>query len=490
MFRPLSVIAFTLCLSALSLGTTYHVAQSGKDTNPGTADKPFKTIQHGIDLAAAGDTILVHTGKYVGRAIIHKPLTLMAASGEKPIIDGTGVAVPEDGSGLVLIENTHDVTVKGFTVRNYKTSSSTLVPIGIFVQGTGDNIQILNNFVTKIETNGTNANTINAFGIAVYANSKEGPITNLVIDGNEVSYTKTGSSETVTVNGNVDGFRVTNNHVHDVNNIGIVCIGYENTSPIEGKDYARNGLVADNTVSSVSSLKNPAYHGERGADGIYVDGGADIVIERNNVRTSDIGIEVTSEHNGRNASGVIVRSNLLTANYVVGLSIGGYARSKGGTKNCTFVNNTFYQNDTTKSSSGEFQVQFNTADNIFKNNILVASKQGVLISSLNGANSSVGVVSDYNVYYAPANLSWRWNSHNYTSLAAFVAGTGNDAHSTFALPKFVNPTTGNFRLQDGSAGIDSGQNLGPDVLGLMDLDGNTRVQGSQVDDGCYERMVS
>jgi hypothetical protein len=46
---------------------TYVVDQAAPgaaDTNPGTEEKPFKTIQHAADLATPGDTVCVMTGKY------------------------------------------------------------------------------------------------------------------------------------------------------------------------------------------------------------------------------------------------------------------------------------------------------------------------------------------------------------------------------------------------------------------------------------------
>ena len=42
----------------------YHVAKTGCDTNPGTQERPFFTIQRAADIAAAGDTVIVHEGVY------------------------------------------------------------------------------------------------------------------------------------------------------------------------------------------------------------------------------------------------------------------------------------------------------------------------------------------------------------------------------------------------------------------------------------------
>jgi len=283
----------------------------------------------------------------------------------------------------------------------------------------------------------------------------------------------------------VDEFQVTGNLIHDVNNIGIDCIGFEGTSPIKGQDQARNGYVALNTVYNVTSLTNPAYAGSQSADGIYVDGGMSIVIERNIVHNADIGIEVTSEHLGKVASDVIVRSNLDYFCNVVGLSIGGYDVHRGGTLNCTFVNNTFYENDTTNSGSGEFQIQFYTKGNVFKNNILSASAQGVFISEAAAAGTP-GLVSDYNLFFTQADPSWMWGTQTYSDLASFEHASHGDSHSKFTSPSFASASTEDFRLATGSAARKAGINLGTAVEGTLDLGGSPRAASGHVDLGSYE----
>src|SRR5262245_39774042 len=41
------------------------VAVSGSDTGPGTADRPWATINHAAEQAVAGDTVIVRGGYYV-----------------------------------------------------------------------------------------------------------------------------------------------------------------------------------------------------------------------------------------------------------------------------------------------------------------------------------------------------------------------------------------------------------------------------------------
>jgi len=448
---------------------------------------PWRTIQHACQVSKSGDTVLVGDGIYNERVTILHPMSLQNAAGAKPVIDGTNIAVPGSDAALVLVKNVNGVTVQGFEIRNFRTSNSDLVPAGILIEGKADQVVVRGNLVDSIENNGSVPGSINAFGIAVYGNSAKGGITHLTIDHNEVRNTKTGNSETVTINGNVDGFAVTNNMVHDVNNIGIDCIGFEGTSPIKGQDQARNGYVGLNTVYNVTSILNPSYSGSQSADGIYVDGGASIVIERNIVHNSDIGIEVTSEHGGKVASQVTVRSNLIFSNTICGLSIGGYDSQRGGTLNCAFVNNTLYENDTENSGSGEFQIQFHTKGNVFKNNILYASIQGVVISEPSGAGIP-GVVSDYNLFFTSGTPMFMWGAKSCTSLASFERLSLGDKHSKFSNPLFVDPSSGNLRLAAGSIAIGAGINLGATIEGALDLIGAPRVIGGSIDLGCYESL--
>ena len=64
-------------------------------------------------------------------------------------------------------------------------------------------------------------------------------------------------------------------------------------------DSARDGVIRGNTVWNVDSYGNPAYGTDRSADGIYVDGGRDVLVEGNVVHDVNIGIEFASEHAGR-----------------------------------------------------------------------------------------------------------------------------------------------------------------------------------------------
>ena len=46
------------------MNKVYHVSKNGSETNIGTAQAPFLTIQKAADIAVAGDRIVVHEGLY------------------------------------------------------------------------------------------------------------------------------------------------------------------------------------------------------------------------------------------------------------------------------------------------------------------------------------------------------------------------------------------------------------------------------------------
>jgi hypothetical protein len=474
---------------------TFSVATTGSDANDGSAAHPWRTIQHAMNTAEGGSMIAVASGVYneivtVRHSGSAKGLTILtAAKGAHPIIDGTGLPIPNDEYGLVTLNTVSFVRVSGFEIRNYTSTSAALDPIGIYIVGAGGNIQILNNRIHDIRTTGKTDN-FDALGIAVYGTAAPASLNRIVIDGNELDHLVTGFSESLALTGNVQYFEVTGNRIHDNDNIGIDVSGYEQMSPQAAYDRARNGYVAGNTVYSITSLHNPAYQGQESADGIYIEGGADVVVERNLVHDADLGIEVASEHAGRVSEAVTVRSNIVYASNQVGISIGGYAKAVGGTSRCIIVGNTLYGNGTAPNSEGEFQIQFNAAGNLFENNIAEADNaQNQLLYSFVRTPAHPATLNG-NLYFSPGganNSNWEWVGKAYSTFGRYQGATGNDAASHFADPKFVNFKRFDFHLAAGSPAIGAGATLPLSTIGLFDFAGKPRksAQGT-VDLGAYQ----
>ena len=480
--------------ASVTIAAAYYVATTGNDTNPGTISLPWRTIQHAASSVQAGSTVYVRAGTYSESVTLGAsgsaglgPIIFQSYPGETAIVDGTGLTPPSNVHGLFNITNLSYVTIQGFEIRNYATSSSGAYPAGIWITGAGSNIQILNNLVHNITTSSEKNGS--AYGIAVYGTSGTASIDSITISGNQVYNLKTGQSESVNVDGNVTNFAITNNIIHDNDNIGIDAIGFEGVAPSGSVDYARNGVITGNTIYNISAIANAGEGKDYDADGIYVDGGSQILIEQNLIYNVDIGIEMASEHSGHVSSYVITRNNLVYNSNSVGITIGGYASGVGGTDHCTIVNNTLYNNDTKSTGSGEFQIQYKSTNNIFENNIVYGGSQGLLVNNYTGSGNSANVL-DYNIYFSPlasTAAKFVWSGTTRTGFATYQSATGLDAHSQYVNPQYLSLTTPDLHVQPTSPAVNAGTNLGPSLEGTLDFAGNPRVAGGNIDIGAYEQ---
>ncbi len=481
--------------------SSFYVATTGNDSNLGTQSAPWRTIQHAADTARAGSTVYVRGGIYEELVSINVAgnasdgyITFRSYPGETAILDA-GHLTPSGRIGILTIQNKSYVRIQGFEIRNFRTAEHRLAPLGINVIGAGSHIELLKNNVHHIENNFEGRDGPgrggNAFGIAVYGTDAKTPITDLIIDGNEVHHLKTGSSESLVVNGNVTNFRITHNIVHDNNNIGIDVIGFERTAPDPAVDQARDGVVSGNLVYNITSRGNPAYRNDESSDGIYVDGGTRILIEQNVMHDVDFGIELASEHKDRATSYITARNNLIYHCHTAGVSIGGYAPERGHTDHSAVVNNTLFENDTSATGSGEFQLQWNMADNRFENNIVYAGSRCLFtVTKSQVDRNRPPAIIDHNLYYCASGAqasTWAGASATMTGFDKYIESTGNDRHSRFLDPHFVDAAAKDFHLQPDSPAIAAGTTDGVPV-GELDLEGSSRVKSGSVDIGCYQRQ--
>jgi hypothetical protein len=472
----------------------FYVATDGDDAHEGSISAPWASIQTAAGRVNAGQTVCVRGGVYNELVTLTRsgsaaagPITLSGTPGEIAMIDGAGLAIPNDQNGLVTLVDVSHVVVQGFELRNYTTASTSKVPIGLYLTGAGTQLRLLDNHIHDIRNSG-NGCAANAFGLKVDGTAAPASINQLTIAGNEIDHLVLGCSETFSLDGNVEQWTISGNRVHDTNNIGIGAIGFEGVSPDPAYDQARDGVIVGNTVYNITSFGNPAYGNEYAADGIYVDGGTRITIERNRVHHVDFGIEVASEHAGRSSSHVIVRNNLVYLGNSAGISIGGYSAGVGGTDHATIVGNTLFRNDQADTGEGELQVQYHTSDNVFANNLVYAGSAGLLLYAYTG-DTPAPIVLDDNLFYSDAGAggsSWVWLGTEYASFANYRAASGQDAHSLFAAPQFTDPAVPDLRPLTGSPAIDAGSNPGAAIVGAIDFAGSPRVTGAQIDIGAYE----
>ena len=509
---PAAVLAVTAVTTGS--GNSLYVSPTGSDSNPGTIASPWLTIQHAASTVAAGSTVYVEAGTYIESINVtvsgtsSAPITFIGENGA--IVSGTGLTPSTSqtqglwniGSATPAGIDVSYITIQGFTIKNYTTSNANASPAGIWISGASNGIQVLNNTITNITT--TSEKNGNAFGIAAYG-TEITAINGLVISGNTVYGLKTGNSETVNVDGNVTNFTITNNIIHDNDNIGIDAIGGEKVGP-SGYDYARYGEISGNTVYNISAINNAGEGDEYDADGIYCDTCAYVVIERNLVHNCDLNIEVASEHSGKYSQYVTVRNNVVYNANSVGISIGGYASNVGGSNYVAIVNNTLFDDDTKNTGSGELQVQYYATNNVFENNVVYATSQGLFINNSTDSEASP-VTANYNIYYSSvssASAEFFWNGNDEASFSSYLSASGEDAQSQYVNPLYLSIVAPlNLDVETNSPAASAGSTLGSlacstttgetgaywgcPLLGTVDFLGNPREQGSNIAVGAYEQ---
>lgn len=303
----------------------------------------------------------------------------------------------ESGASQIVIQN---LNIDGQS-KAYGNSAV----FGLMISGQNINhIALLDN-----EIHGLNSNE-DAHGIAVYGsgNSEANAIQHIIISGNDVHDMRTGSSESIVINGNVKNWEISNNTVHQVNNIAIDAIGGEGTSPVtvvNGRtlpgplDAARFGFIENNSVTNMSTLGNPAYdnlHSWAGA--IYIDGARDILIANNTVNNAEWAYDIGAE-NCVSPNNIVLENNFAAGSYYGDFLIGGYAEQgykDDPTINCNPLNSIdddeghgYVENVTIRHN--QFTT-LNPIDDQGRINLLYRIRQSIIIEAGVSADHPNGVV--------------------------------------------------------------------------------------------------
>lgn len=458
-----------------------YVSPSGSDTNAGTFDAPFKTVQKALDTVKAGQTIYLREGTYTALNTFKSSgtegnyITLRNYPGEKPYLTMTsgssGAILGLDGNDYIIIEG---LEIGGLSAD---------IAFGILLNADENHIIIRNNDIHNLLTTkpGENENG-EANAILCYAEggTEELSINNICIENNSVHNNTTGWCESVSVTGNAKYVNIINNTVYENTNIGIDFYGNAGYCPVPALDQPRYCVAAGNIVyRSVCSYAECA--------GLYVDGARDIVLENNIIHDSMYGIEIGSEELQADypVKNIIARNNLVYNNSAGGIRVGGYDKTKTGYVTDTKIyNNTIVNNGEGEGGwNGELCfVKCNGID--VKNNIVYkdSTKYPMIGGDLPKAYV-LNVTFSNNVFYNPLGeeeIYFEFAGGSADGIAAFNAQTGGS--DTFGQPVF----NADYSLQQGSYGIDIGSS---DVIAYMgtytDLANNYRIINT-IDAGAFE----
>ncbi|MEW6369025.1 MAG: right-handed parallel beta-helix repeat-containing protein [Acidobacteriota bacterium] len=394
-----------VCVAAPE-GTVYYVATTGNDSNPGTLASPWRTIQKAADTMVAGDTVYIRAGTYRERVEAkgsgtdesHR-ITYSSYAGEKAVIDGKGIDVPEY-VGLFHMEGKRYVTVSGLTVTN-----SSYYGIN------ADNCSRI-----IIQKNIT-SNTASC-GIGVWTCSY------VIVDGNDVSKACSGGQQEAISVAQTRQFEVRNNHVHDTPDKEGICI----------KDGSSYGKVFGNNVHHTSDV------------GIYLDAWErrthHIDVYRNvihDVKESDsCGMSLASEMGGL-LEIIRIYNNIIYRNPIYGIEVSDYgAAASRPMRRIEIVNNTLWSNGHPWGGGITCQNPDLKSGSIIRNNICSQNSAFQIAVAASLYNKAVKV--DHNL------------------INRFMGEEGEVRGTAYveADPLLVDPAKGNFHLDPDSPAIDMG----------------------------------
>jgi hypothetical protein len=430
--RLLLLLSMTALPLAAAHGAVYHVSPAGNDANPGTDARPWKTIGKAAAALGPGDTVLIGTGTYRERVILTESgrpggyITFSAATGGRPVIDGTGIPLEKD-EGLFQIARASHVRVLGLHVSNSGHA-------GILAENAED-LVIQGNHTERTASSG-----IGVWGCRA-----------VTVNGNEVAFSCSGVWQEAISIGGTDGFEVRSNLVYNgpagFNKEGI-CL----------KDGSAHGRVSANEVHHVHAV------------GIYVDAWNkhthDIDVFGNNVHDiqDNSGIALASEMGGL-LENIRICNNISWNNRYCGIVISRNGDSPTHPMRGIMIgNNTVFGNGTTGWGGGILADDPGLLSAVIRNNI----SAGNFTFEIGVAESRSAVIVDHNLSYG---------SHDDPAEVSGDSALRGD-------PLFVDPLSGNFKVKPASPAIDSGSPVGAP---RDDYDGTSRPKGAGVDMGAFER---
>ena len=316
----------------------YYVSNDGSDSNDGSFANPFKTIQKAANTVKSGQTVYIRGGKYDERVVLKTSgtskgyITFSNYSGEKVIIDGTGIDWGYDWGCLFNMNSQKYIKVIGLRVINSRWA-------GIGSQPDSNGCE--NVIVQDCETYNTQSS-----GIAFFTGA------NITVDGNSVEKAcvkENGSQEGISL-ATIKTFTIKNNHVFNLTN-AVPRAGGEG---IDAKNGCTNGKIYGNTVNDVAKI------------GIYIDAYSlnqkNIEVYNNKVYNCEQGITIATEHNGA-LEAVNIHDNVIE-NCGWGMAIGGW--NSGYTHYMNDI--TFANNKLSKTQLVGMYLDNPEANNVYINN--------------------------------------------------------------------------------------------------------------------------
>lgn len=435
-----------------------YVSPTGNDSNDGTIERPLATVQHALDLASPGTSVILRHGVYYENITINKSgnqengyIKIIPYKGEHAAIDGSKT-IPNGGANyLIRIEKKSYIHIEGLEFRNLNLDYAK----GLYILNGSQYIVVKDNSFHDINTTKLDPDDFGSAN-AISVKSYDENLTNhdITIDSNQIYNCVLGFSEALVLSGNTVDFQVTNNTINNVTNIGIDIAGhYGDYHGDPATNQARHGVVEGNLVINCKS-----DYGSGAASGIYIDGGRNVIVKNNIVTDCDYGITIGCETPGKTASKIDVTSNIIYKNQKSGISVGGYSTEVGSVTDCRITSNKTYRNNlsgTCYQSEMSIKVceDIEISGNTFygaQTNIPDFSKDKTFYPILYNTLPAKNVTLSKNVYFTWAGIHstyFRWNDEAYIGFKNYKNQTSLDLSSEFYDPLFTNPERGDLKFK-------------------------------------------
>ncbi len=431
-------------LASNVIAATYYVATNGSDSNPGTKDLPWATIQKAANTIVPGDTVCVEAGTYN-----NFPGVLISTSGTEllPITyDANGTVILDGNNGAVdafLINGADWIIIRDFTIRNFAGDKK----CGVHLKNDADHCTIENCEIYNIISAG---GTTVAAAIRILNSSYN------TIKNNHVHHSYTGI-----------GLR---SYPSELDN--------ETTGNIiEGNICNNNDISAENS-DGISASDTWIHHNTYRGNVLYsnADDGIDLWLSHDNIVEKNISYSNGTKPGGDGNGFKLATKTATSGNNIVRYNIA-YNNPKAGFlsngRRQIYYNNTAYSNGTNgfldTKEAGE------PGSDLWNNTSTGNTGADLITQSPSNAN--------FNNWCAAGDFHVMYNSANYYSLASYQAAIGKEANSINVNPGFVDAPNADFHLTADSALIDAGTLIQP---GLTDRDGTAVPQCDAPDIGAYE----
>jgi hypothetical protein len=399
-------------------GNVYYVSTTGSDTNPGTIDLPWKTIERGVSSLVAGDTLYIRGGIYYQTSTIKldgvgpngtsgKMINIRNYPGETPAFDFINSTKGVRGISLA---NKNYWYIKGIELRNIKQSSAGEFFIGFFANNV--NNSILENL---------NIHHIGNAGFDLAGSSTGNLILNSDFHHNNDFYTG---------GGNGDG------------------MGFNNTSGTNTVRGVRTWLNSDDGIDAYGAEgklileNNWAFW-----NGYYVPEGQP---DTNRVHNGDgNGIKLGKTTLTSKDSHYYIVNNLVFENWQSGIS------QEDAQKSMTIYNNTAYKNVFSCTWGMAFYLNNYDLPHVLRNNL--AYKNGSICSGQHNWQSpgDPSLIQDHNSW----NMSYTITDNDFVSLDSSVMTNPRK-------PDGALPDVSFLKLKVGSKLIDASVDVGIPYSGI------------------------